>query len=70
MKKLTMLVIVVLMSCGVLVSGCGSSTQIQGAPQTTLGQELLDLDKAHKEGVISEDEYNKLKKDIIKKHHK
>jgi hypothetical protein len=68
MKRLATLLIAVVIGCGFLFNGCGSSTQIKEAPQTTLGQELLDLDKAHKEGVISEDEYKKLKKDIMKNH--
>ncbi len=35
------------------------------AYSTTLGQELIDLKKAFKKGIINEQEYNELKKIII-----
>ena len=34
---------------------------------TTLGQELLDLDKAYKDGIITQKEYDKAKKALIEK---
>jgi hypothetical protein len=34
----------------------------------TLGQQLIDLDKAYKEGVITEKEYKKTKEALIKKY--
>lgn len=34
---------------------------------TTLGQELQDLDKAYKDGIITEKEYEKAKKALIEK---
>jgi len=30
-------------------------------------QQLIDLDKAYKDGIITEDQYNRLKKEVIKK---
>jgi len=57
-----------LIGLGSLLSGCGSTTQIKQAPQTTLGQELMDLDKARQDGIVTEDEYKKLKKDVVEKH--
>lgn len=65
MKKLAVLTMILFIGIGSLLSGCGSSTQIKQAPQTTLGQELMDLDKARQDGIVSEDEYNKLKKQIV-----
>jgi hypothetical protein len=47
-----------------LVTGCGS-TKIQN--QDSVGQQLLDLEKSYKDGVITEREYNRLKKAIINK---
>ena len=32
---------------------------------TTLGQELMDLDSAYKKGIITDEEYNRLKTSII-----
>ena len=34
---------------------------------TTVGQELMDLQKAYEAGAISEEEYNKLKQELINK---
>jgi hypothetical protein len=33
-----------------------------------MGQELMDLEKSYKDGIISEKEYEKAKKDILKKY--
>ncbi|KJS29132.1 MAG: hypothetical protein VR64_21530 [Desulfatitalea sp. BRH_c12] len=68
MKKLAVVVMVSLIGLGSLLGGCGSTTQVKQAPQTTLGQELMDLDKARQDGIITEDEYKKLKKQIVENH--
>ena len=36
------------------------------ARQVTTGQELIDLDKAHKDGLITDKEYKKNKEKILK----
>jgi hypothetical protein len=60
----------ILLVVGFLVIGCGSSTktEVLQSPQTTLGQELMDLDKAHKEGIVSDEEYKKMKKEIMERY--
>ena len=35
---------------------------------TTMGQELMDLDKAYRDGIISKDQYEKSKKQILKRY--
>jgi cell shape-determining protein MreC len=60
----------VILSVG-LTSGCGrkqSTTTTVEKTNTTLGQELLDLEQAHEKGIISEKEYNDLKKKTMKKY--
>jgi hypothetical protein len=47
-----------------LLPGCGSTTHVQN--QTSVGQQLQDLDKSYKDGLITQKEYEKLKKKIIK----
>ena len=52
--------------------GCGSSKEkeVKSEPTvitTTLGQELQDLDKAYKDGIITQKEYEKAKKALIEK---
>ena len=59
----------------VIVSVCfnfaacgGSKTEVKSEPTTittTLGQELQDLEKAYKDGIITEKEYEKAKKRLI-----
>lgn len=40
--------------------------QVKESPQTTLGQELIDLEGAYNKGVIDKDEYEKQKKALLK----
>ena len=68
MKFLRVCVVIILLFSGVGFIGCGGGrggTEIK-AKQTTLGQELTDLDKAYKDGIITEKEYKKAKKDLLK----
>ena len=48
------------------VVAAGAKVQ-QATITTTIGQELMDLEKAYKEGLISKKEYNKQKKKILKR---
>jgi len=69
MKRITVIAMVTLVIISFVLAGCGGSkTEIQQSPQTTLGQELMDLDKAHNEGIITDDEYKKKKKEIMKRY--
>jgi len=52
-----------LAGCG----GGGSENTIQTS-NTTMGQELMDLDKSRKQGLISDKEYDKAKKEILKRY--
>lgn len=47
-----------------LLAGCGSTTKIQ--TQESVGQQLLDLERSHRDGVITDKEYERLKKAIIR----
>jgi uncharacterized membrane protein len=69
MKFLRVCVVIILLFSGVGFIGCGGRSAEIKAKQTTLGQELTDLDKAYKDGIITEKEYNKAKKDILKGKH-
>ncbi len=50
-----------------MLSSCGGggATNENYSTTTTLGQELSDLDKAHKDGVINDSEYEKSKKKLL-----
>ncbi len=52
-----------LAGCG----GGGSENTIQTS-NTTMGQELMDLDESRKKGLISDKEYEKAKEDILKRY--
>ncbi|WP_312165756.1 SHOCT domain-containing protein [Phenylobacterium sp.] len=48
------------------LGACGSSTTTQVDTATT-GQELVDLKKAYDEGVITKSEYERKRKEILRK---
>ena len=50
-----------------MVSGCGS-TKVSTQSNTSVGQQLLDLQKAHDQGIINDQEYERLRKAIVKKY--
>lgn len=61
--RLFMLMLLVTFS----LTGCGGGGATMEAKTTTTGQELLDLDKAYKAGLMTEKEYDNKKKEIMKK---
>jgi uncharacterized membrane protein len=55
--------------CVMLTSCGGGGAKVESTVSTqTLGQQLIDLDKAYKEGVITEKEYKKTKEALIEKY--
>ena len=69
MKRLLTLFIVALVVVNMGLTGCGrkQTTTVQST-STTLGQELVDLQQAYEKGIITEKEYNDLKKKAMKKY--
>ena len=62
--KMTMAALVVV--AAVSVSGCSGDTDVRTHTNaTTIGQELLDLKKAYDTGVITEDEYERKREEIL-----
>ena len=49
------------------LTGCGGGGATMEARSTTTGQELMDLDKAYKDGIITEKESESKKKEIMKR---
>jgi hypothetical protein len=45
--------------------GGGKTVKVESENSVSMGQELHDLDKAYKDGVISKSEYEKAKKKIL-----
>jgi hypothetical protein len=52
---------------GSVLPGCASRTTVQSNSNASVGQQLQDLDKAYKDGIIDQKEYERLKKALIKK---
>ena len=51
---------------GACSTGCGGGTRIQN--EASVGQQLEDLDKSYKDGIITQKEYDRLKKALINKY--
>ena len=68
MNFLRVCAVLILLTVGVGVTGCsGGGAKLQNkTTTTTMGQQLIDLDKAYKQGIITEKEYNKARKEILK----
>jgi outer membrane murein-binding lipoprotein Lpp len=49
-----------------LLAGCISTAKVKSENQVSVGQQLTDLESAYQRGIITEKEYRKLKKAIIK----
>ena len=58
----------ILLIAGVLcLPSCISSSKLQSTNEASVGRQLTDLDNAYRQGVVTEKEYLKLRKAIIKK---
>ena len=57
---------VMLVAISSSITSCGSSTKVTNTKETSVGQQLIDLDHARQQGIINDSEYAKLKKAVIK----
>ena len=48
-----------------LAVGCGGGGAEIKQSNTTMGQELMDLEESYKKGIITEKEYNKAKEAVL-----
>ena len=60
--------IVVSLAVMACLSGCAmfNKATVTQTRTTTVGQELIDLQEAKDKGIVSDEEYGKLKKEIMK----
>jgi len=54
-----------IVSLTLVLTGCGGGDTTVKASNTTMGQELQDLDATYKKGIITEKEYKRAKSDIL-----
>ena len=66
LSVVALLIFVILM--GGVFAGCGGGGAKVQQSSTTLGQELTDLQAAHEKGIISDKEYERARKEILKKY--
>jgi hypothetical protein len=67
MKRITIWMLIGLMALSVALTSCSGGIKVDTQKRTTtLGQELMDLEKAYKSGVITEKEYQKAKEKLLK----
>lgn len=57
-------IVFIAVSCG--LTGCFSSSKVTSKNETSVGQQLTDLNRARQQQIISEKEYLALKKALIK----
>jgi hypothetical protein len=68
-KRFIVGLVISIFLCVMLTSCGGGGAKVESTVSTqTLGQQLIDLDKAYKEGVLTEKEYEKAKEALIKKY--
>jgi hypothetical protein len=67
MNFLRVFTVFIFLTLGIGFIGCGGGGGAKvRARQSTTGQELIDIDKAYKDGLITEKEYKKSKEKILK----
>ncbi|WP_027183606.1 SHOCT domain-containing protein [Desulfovibrio inopinatus] len=65
-KILAVLIPALVLTSMLTACGGGGAKSRQEVRTTTVGRELMDLEQAKNQGAITQDEYEKLKKKIIK----
>ena len=68
MKLRQILSCLALASSALALNSCGSSTEVTSTNEVSVGQQLTDLDKARAQRIITDREYERLKKAIIKRY--
>ena len=70
MKIIPQTALLVACTLGLAACGGGGASNTMQASTTTVGQELMDLDESYKKGIITEDQYNTTKKEILERYDK
>ncbi len=65
LRRITVISLILLFASALGACGGGGADVKAVTTTTTMGQELQDLEKAHKDGLISDSQYDKAKRDIL-----
>jgi len=68
MKFFRILVVLTMLGFSIAATGCGGGGAEIQATNTTMGEELHDIKQAFDQGIITKKEYERAKKDILKKY--
>lgn len=68
MNFLRTIVLLSMLGLSIAMTGCGGGGAKVQATNTTIGEELKDLKGALDEGIITERQYERAKKDILNKY--
>ena len=66
MKRIAGILAAIILVSGITGCAMGNKGTVHYNRTTTIGKELLDLKEAKDKGALSEQEYNKVKKDLVK----
>ncbi|GMG86372.1 hypothetical protein [Biformimicrobium ophioploci] len=68
MKESSLARLAIAMTAVAALSGCvaGNEVKMEQVRNTTIGQELIDLERAKEQGLLSDVEYYQLKEEILK----
>ena len=65
MKTIKIITWTILLSFCLIAAGCGGGGADVRATNTTMGQELTDLQKAKEQGLVTDDEFEDAKEKIL-----
>lgn len=68
MKMRSLIVPALALLCSMGLTACGGGGAKVQASNTTIGQELMDLEESYKKGLITEKEYKKTKELILERY--
>jgi hypothetical protein len=67
-------ILLALLAAAAISTGCGGGgAKVEAKTtntSTTMGQELMDIDAAYKQGIITQDQYDRSKKEILDRYNK
>ncbi len=67
MKLILPAIILPIILLAPMLAGCGSKAEVMNVNERSAGQQLSDLNAARRDGIVSDKEYEKMRRAIVKK---